>query len=203
MLPQVEVIGMPLTRSEQMARIHGRDTSPERVLRSLLWQGGLRYRIHHSTQCGRPDLVFLRRRLAVFVDGCFWHGCPDHYVRPRTQTEFWSHKLASNVERDRRQTLELEGLGWAVLRVWEHEIAEHPDQVVEIIRTALHDAQWAGRDDWRVYRVDAIDEQSGAEQRFLQKLRDSNARIVMEGPRRTTKWRRPGRTARRSGKRAD
>src|SRR5215475_6215393 len=98
---------MVLTRSEQMARIRGAHTSPEVELRSLLWRSGLRYRLHVKALPGRPDLVLSRSRVAVFVDGCFWHGCPDHYVRPRSRTRFWAEKLSQNVQRDCQQHCQL------------------------------------------------------------------------------------------------
>src|SRR5262245_58811764 len=116
-----------LTRSEQMARIRGRNTTPELLLRRLLWEAGLRYRLHAKTPAGRPDIAFPQSRVAVFIDGCFWHGCPDHYVRPRSSSEFWSRKLAENVRRDATQTRRLEALGWRVCRFWEHEIFEAAD----------------------------------------------------------------------------
>jgi DNA mismatch endonuclease (patch repair protein) len=109
-------------RSENMSRIRGRDTSPELKLRSALWRQGLRYRVNARIDGVRPDILFVTRRLAIFVDGCFWHGCPAHYVRPRSASEFWSNKLVTNVERDRAQTLRLLHSGWDILRYWEHEI---------------------------------------------------------------------------------
>src|SRR5580692_10585444 len=109
---------MGLSRSEQMARIRSRNTTPERVLRGLLWSAGLRYRLHATTPAGRPDIVFPGTRVAVFVDGCFWHGCPDHYVRPRSSSDFWSRKLLENFKRDGAQTERLEALGWRVCRIW-------------------------------------------------------------------------------------
>src|ERR1700682_6168645 len=124
----------PLSRSEQMARIRGKNTGPERSLRSALWSTGLRYRIHPETPVGTPDIVLPGKRVAVFIDGCFWHGCPLHYVRPRSRTDHWIARLRGNVERDRRQTLELEALGWSVLRVWEHDVHEALSEVVERIR---------------------------------------------------------------------
>src|SRR5687768_10638296 len=106
-----------------MSRIRGRNTAPEIRLRQLLWRRGLRYRLAVRVSNVRPDLVFTGARLAVFVDGCFWHGCPEHYVRPRSSNaKFWAQKLQDNVSRDERQTLRLEADGWRVLRVWEHEL---------------------------------------------------------------------------------
>lgn len=72
----------------------------------------------------RPDFVFPDRRIAVFVDGCFWHGCPEHAVKPRTRAAFWRRKLATNRERDRRVNRELRRAGWRVLRIWEHELTQ-------------------------------------------------------------------------------
>src|SRR5436305_4641398 len=105
---------MGRTRSEQMARIRGKNTSPEMLLRRALWAAGLRYRVHYRTPAGRADIALVKVQLAIYIDGCFWHGCPDHYVRPRSQADFWAAKLAQNVERDRRQTLQLETSGWKV-----------------------------------------------------------------------------------------
>jgi DNA mismatch endonuclease (patch repair protein) len=106
----------------------GVDTSPERLLRKAIHARGLRYRIHMRMKFGaiavRPDIVFTRRRVAVFVDGCFWHGCPEHVSWPRSNASFWRNKIESNRERDRQQDLALRDAGWTVLRVWEHEDIE-------------------------------------------------------------------------------
>ena len=144
---------MVLTRSQQMARIRGKDTSPERVLRSALWAVGLRYRVHDTAPIGRPDILFPTSRVAVFIDGCFWHGCPHHYVRPRTREGFWSEKLRTNVERDRRQTLHLESGGWRVVRIWEHEVEQDLDLMVARVRRALSEPIWPPREDLRVVQV--------------------------------------------------
>lgn len=91
-----------LTRSEQMSRIRGRDTKPEVSLRRLLWSRGCRYRVHFKTPAGRADLAFVGKKVAIFVDGCFWHGCPEHSVAPRSSRPFWEGKLRANVHRDQR-----------------------------------------------------------------------------------------------------
>src|SRR4051794_29597338 len=105
-----------------------RDTAPERALRSQLHCLGLRFRVDLKLDSGRsaprPDVAFTRARVAVFVDGCFWHGCPQHGVRPRTNAGYWAAKVRRNQERDRRNELALEQAGWRVLRVWEHERPE-------------------------------------------------------------------------------
>lgn len=100
------------------------NTRPEVELRRELHRLGVRYRVN-----ARPipelrrtaDVVFTRRAVAVFVDGCFWHGCPDHYSAPKTNREFWQLKLARNVRRDREVNRRLAEAGWVVVRVWEHE----------------------------------------------------------------------------------
>jgi DNA mismatch endonuclease, patch repair protein len=100
---------------------------PEQRLRSELHRRGLRFRKHHMPLQGlrcRPDVVFTGRRLAVFVDGCFWHRCPQHATEPSTNARYWQAKLEANVLRDRRNDRALAAAGWAVLRIWEHEPAE-------------------------------------------------------------------------------
>jgi DNA mismatch endonuclease (patch repair protein) len=103
-----------------------RDTSPEVALRREVHALGLRYFVHRRPVPSfrrQADLVFSRARVAVFVDGCFWHGCPEHGVCPRVNADYWSEKLARNVARDIETTAVLESAGWQVIRVWEHEEA--------------------------------------------------------------------------------
>jgi DNA mismatch endonuclease (patch repair protein) len=107
-----------------MSRIGSRDTKPELLLRKVLWKRGLRgYRVHARLP-GRPDLAWSRGKVAVFVDGCFWHGCPvcGDGRTPTSNTGYWNSKLLMNRQRDARRTRELEGMGWRVLRLWEHEV---------------------------------------------------------------------------------
>lgn len=100
-------------------------TKPEVALRSELHRRGLRFRKDHLVRCddirARVDIVFTRQRLAVFVDGCFWHGCPDHQVVPQRNREYWVPKLGANRERDARVDAALRSAGWRVVRIWEHE----------------------------------------------------------------------------------
>ena len=113
-------------RSEMMAGIKGRDTAPERAVRRVAHRMGLRFRLHRKDLPGRPDLVFPRHRLAVFVHGCFWHrheGCRYAYT-PKSRVAFWTRKFAENVARDRRNEDALRDLGWRVLIVWECEARE-------------------------------------------------------------------------------
>jgi len=146
--------------------------------------------VHAVTPAGRPDIVFSGARVAVFIDGCFWHGCPDHYVRPRSSEEFWSQKLVENCRRDGAQTKRLEALGWRVCRVWEHEIFETADVVVEQIRSAVVNARWRPPAAWRVVKVVEIDSQLNRERRYLRDLRDSRQRKTVTQRRNTKKWRR-------------
>src|SRR5689334_7733996 len=98
-----------------MSRIQGRDTKPEILLRRTLWKIGLRYRLK-SKLPGKPDLVFPGARLAVFVDGCQWHCCPDHFVRPKSNQAFWDLKFEKNRARDLKVNTFLNEEGWRVLR---------------------------------------------------------------------------------------
>lgn len=110
----------PATRSRMMAGIKGKDTRPERMLRSALHGRGLRYRIHYKGLPGRPDMVFPRYRAAVLIHGCFWHGHACHLFKwPATRPEFWRHKIESNKARDLRNLLLYRELGWRILTVWE------------------------------------------------------------------------------------
>src|SRR5690606_30579629 len=104
-----------------MSRIRGAGTRPEVALRKALWRRGIRYRLSSST-IGKPDLVLPKWRAVVFVDGCFWHVCPQHITWPRTNARFWREKLAANVSRDRAITNGLRRRGWLVVRVWEHDV---------------------------------------------------------------------------------
>jgi DNA mismatch endonuclease (patch repair protein) len=104
-----------------------RDTNPELRLRRELHGAGLRYRVDYPPLPGlrrRADVVFTRQRVAVFLDGCYWHGCPEHYVSPKTNPGYWSDKVARNMARDRDTDQRLEDEGWTVLRFWEHESSE-------------------------------------------------------------------------------
>jgi len=109
------------TVSEQMRRMPRVSSGPEVALRRELHRRGLRFRLNLGTLPGRPDIAFTRARLAVFVDGCFWHRCPEHGVMPRNNREWWQAKLDRNVERDREKDCALTTLGWTPLHVWEHE----------------------------------------------------------------------------------
>lgn len=113
-----------------------RDTSPEKAIRSILHRRGLRYRTHAQPiahlRCN-PDLVFSRAQLAVFVDGCWWHGCPEHGELPRANRSWWRQKFQKTKERDHRNNQALIEAGWKVIRVWEHE---NPGDAADLIESA-------------------------------------------------------------------
>jgi DNA mismatch endonuclease (patch repair protein) len=123
--------------SARMSRARRRDTAPEVAVRREAHRRGLRYRVDlplPGLVRRRADLVFPRRRVAVFVDGCFWHSCPVHVSVPAANREWWVAKLAGNVDRDRHTDGHLRDLGWTVLRFWEHE---DPVAVVDVIESAV------------------------------------------------------------------
>lgn len=121
--------------SEQMSRMPRESTGPEMELRRRLHDRGLRYRVNRRNLPGTPDISFSRAKLAVFVDGCFWHGCPKHGVLPKANREWWQRKLEANRERDARKDAELRELGWKPVHIWEHEDAdEAADRIVELWR---------------------------------------------------------------------
>lgn len=126
-------------RSEIMRSVRTRDTAPEIRLRQALWKAGLRYRTRTRIEGAKPDVAFLRKRILVFVDGCFWHGCPRHYTKPVENAAFWTAKVEKNRARDARNNQALADKGWKVLRFWECEVEKELDRVVATIQ--LHLAQ--------------------------------------------------------------
>lgn len=114
-----------------------RDTKPEIALRRELWRRGLRYRVDIAPINGvrrRADIVFTRARVAVYVDGCYWHRCPVHRTTPKTNTEWWTAKLLGNEARDRDTDARLVSAGWEVVRVWEHE---PPDEAANLVASRV------------------------------------------------------------------
>jgi DNA mismatch endonuclease (patch repair protein) len=127
-----------------------RDTAPELAVRRLVHAAGLRYRVDARPEPllrRRADLVFSRPRVAVFVDGCFWHGCPEHYVAPATNPGYWWAKVSANAARDADTTVALEDAGWRVLRFWTHvPAAEAANSVVQAVRQRRAGRQGTRRD---------------------------------------------------------
>lgn len=126
------------TRSKVMAAVRSSgNQSTEVALATLLRDSGVtgwrrKWRLH-----GQPDFVWPKQRLALFVDGCFWHGCSKHCRIPASNREYWERKIANNQTRDRRTTRELRQAGWVVLHVWEHSLKHSPNRVIGRIRKAL------------------------------------------------------------------
>jgi DNA mismatch endonuclease, patch repair protein len=120
-------------RKLNMSRIRGKNTGPEIKLRKLLYAEGFRgYRIHYDLP-GKPDIVFTKKKIAIFIDGCFWHKCPICFQEPATRKEFWMKKIRSNVERDNTNTCLLREEGWTVIRIWEHEIRKNTESAIRLI----------------------------------------------------------------------
>lgn len=124
-----------------MSRLGQRDTGPEIALRSELHRRGLRFRVDKAPVQGvrsRADVVFGPAKVAIYVDGCFWHCCPEHGTMPKANAEFWRHKLERNRQRDAETDRALRSHGWEVVRIWEHEGAgEAADRVEGVLRSAL------------------------------------------------------------------
>jgi len=126
----------PAARSRLMSRVRVRGTAPELLLRRALWAAGVRgWRLHVKTLPGKPDLAFVGARLAVFVDGAFWHGHPDYYHGQ--SGPFWDAKIATNRERDARVDAQLADLGWEVVRLWDFEVEKSPAECVARVAAAL------------------------------------------------------------------
>jgi DNA mismatch endonuclease, patch repair protein len=135
--------------SQRMSRARREDTGPERALRSELHKRGLRFRIHRPLAFDprrKVDIAFPAARVAVFVDGCFWHVCPEHATYPKANAEFWRAKLARNQERDRETDARLTSSGWEVLRVWEHEdVTVAADRIEAAVRDRRPQSTGAAR----------------------------------------------------------
>jgi len=119
-------------RSQIMSKIRSKNTGLERKFRKKLWKSGLRYRIHYKL-IGKPDIVFVTKKIAVFLDSCFWHKCPYHFREPKSNKEYWLQKIGKNSTRDKKVTKLLQKEGWVVLRFWEHEIKDDLDGCINKI----------------------------------------------------------------------
>lgn len=120
-----------------------RDTKPELRIRSAVHRRGLRYRVAARPLDGlrrTADLVFRPSKVAVFIDGCYWHGCPEHYLPPKTHSDYWAGKIAVNIARDRDTDRRLHDAGWRVLRYWEHEDVDGVvNEIVRVVADRLHE----------------------------------------------------------------
>ena len=127
------------SQSARMKKISSKNTGCEMVLRKMLWQVGIRYRLHANDLPGKPDIIFKGPKLVVFVDGDFWHGFNWEKRKPgiKANREYWIKKIEGNIARDRIINLKLKALGFAVLRFWEHDVLSKPDVCVRKVMTQL------------------------------------------------------------------
>ncbi len=124
-------------RSQLMSKIRSKDTKPELLLRKYLWAQGVRgWRLHKKLP-GRPDLFFGPKKVAVFIDGCFWHKCPACYRAPKTHKKFWNAKIQRNIERDLKSDVALKEMGITPLRFWEHELKKDLAKCHKAVKKAL------------------------------------------------------------------
>lgn len=127
--------------SETLSQVGSEDTEPELLLRKTLWARGLRYRLHRDDLPGSPDIVFPTEKVAVFCDGDFWHGRNweerKQKLKEGSNPGYWIPKIRTNMERDERQTEELENDGWTVIRLWETDIKQHPEQAADRVEALV------------------------------------------------------------------
>lgn len=128
-------------RSKTMSKIRGKNSVPELMLRKAIWNANIRFRIHHSGLPGKPDLVIDKYKLAVFVDGDFWHGYNWHTRKPKTNQGFWIPKIERNMQRDRFANEALSDMGYTVMRFWEHEVKQNVNACVNQILLYLETAK--------------------------------------------------------------
>jgi len=122
------------TRSRVMSKVRSKQTLPEILLRKSLWRRGWRgYRINVKNLPGKPDIVFRSQKVAIFVDGCFWHKCPICFVEPKSNRDYWLPKIGKNIARDQVAGEQLQKMGWKVIRIWEHEVKEDVEKCAEKI----------------------------------------------------------------------
>jgi len=124
-------------RSRIMSSIRGKNTKPEVAVRRLLWQNGKRYRVHDSSVFGTPDISNKSKNVAVFIDGCFWHGCSRCYKEPKSNTEFWRSKISRNRKRRKLVKARLRKEGVTILQFWEHQVLRNPATVANKISSFL------------------------------------------------------------------
>lgn len=129
------------TRREIMTRVRSINTTPEIKVRKLLYKLGYRFRLHYSYLPGKPDIILPKYKTIIFVNGCFWHGCPTckhAQIRPRTNKDYWNKKLDRNIERDKENIIALQKMGWKVLVVWECETKKrNTDALIQKLKAFL------------------------------------------------------------------
>ncbi len=122
-------------RHYNMSRIRSTRTEPELKLKGALESLGFEYQVVGIY--GRPDFVNRNNKIAIFIDGCYWHKCPQDFVKPETRSEFWMQKIERNVSRDGIVNRRLKSEGWKVLRIWEHDVRKYPNKVISRVKRAL------------------------------------------------------------------
>ena len=133
----------PIPNKEAISRVmsanKGKNTKPELILRKALWSKGIRgYRLHPKNIPGKPDIAFTKRKMGIFINGCFWHRCPHCTLPlPKSNTSFWENKFEKNQERDTRKIKQLKKLGWKAFTAWECQIKYHLNDIVEKLEKNL------------------------------------------------------------------
>ncbi len=110
-------------RSYTMSKIRSKGTKQEKIVHVFLKEAGVSHTMHPN-MVDKPDIIIKKEKIAIFLDGCFWHGCKKHYIEPKTNINYWRKKIKYNIERDKRNTALLKESGWRVIRIWEHEIKD-------------------------------------------------------------------------------
>ena len=124
-------------RSKIMTSIRGKNTRPEMTIRKILWSKGKRYRLHDRSVVGAPDISNKSKKVVIFIDGCFWHGCKKCYKEPRTNIEYWRNKIIINRKRRREVAHKLHHDKWIILEFWEHRVIQEPESVAKEIAIYL------------------------------------------------------------------
>lgn len=119
-----------------MAQVKSKNTNPELVFRKILYKNGIRYRLHYKID-GKPDIVIVSKKIAIFIDGCFWHKCPKCYRQPNSNLDYWLPKIQRNVMRDKAVNNNLKSKGWRVIRIWEHQIKKAPNKALDKVLSGL------------------------------------------------------------------
>jgi len=124
-----------------MQAIRAKETALEILVRKELWKKGIRYRKNVRGLMGAPDIAIKKYKLVVFLDSCYWHGCPEHGVIPKSNREFWEKKIKRNIDRDMEVTKYYKSRNWNILRFWEHEVKQDLDSVIDRIINAINALQ--------------------------------------------------------------
>lgn len=126
-------------RRKNMQAIRAKETALEIMVRKELWKKGIRYRKNVRDLMGVPDIAIKKHKLVIFLDSCYWHGCPEHGVMPKSNREFWEKKIKRNIERDTEVTSYYRSRNWTILRFWEHEVKQDLDGIIDRIIKAIRD----------------------------------------------------------------